>query len=749
MKRKLSVITLSGVVISFIAVLTFLIAAVLLAQTFGAGQTTGKTNAVLAPEGTSASAQAERPLIPWADGAGRFPVIRPQTKRRGARPMDSNPPFFLPPVIYNPLGYGFEYVRVAIADVNGDGKPDLLVANRFACSGCATGSVAVLLGNGDGTFQPAVDYDSVGSETESVVVADVNGDGKPDIVLGNGDSGPSVAVLLGNGNGTFQPGLGYETMVGGTNSIAVADLNGDGKLDVAALGTCYSGPGCTQGDGAIAFLWGIGDGTFETGTQAYDSGGTQAVSIAVADVNRDGKPDLVVANEFPGKGQSMGSVGVLLGNGDGTFQPVVDYPVRQAFDVIIADVNGDGKPDILAVSAGECVVVMLGNGDGTFQPGACYDTGGDTVGLAVGDINGDGLPDIVASNEIDGTVAVLLGNGDGTFQPAVTQTCSDPRSLALRDLNGDGRIDLVVGSSDGSTYPLVGVMLHVGATPTTTALVSSLNPSVFGQLVPFTATVSSGSGTPTGTVAFFDGSTLLGSATLAAGSGSISVSTLGGGSNSITAVYQGSLKFDSGVSTPIQQVVNPATTTSALASSLNPALVKDSVTYTATVTSQYGGAVTGTVTFKDGGSTVATVTMAGNQAAYTTTYKVAGVHLITATYSGDSNNVGSVSPPLAEQINNGGFASTTVLTTSGSPSHVGQPVTFTATVTSKHGPIPDGELVAFYDGKTEIGTDVTARGAATFTTSSLSKKTHTIKGTYAGDDTFRGSTGSVKQVVEK
>ncbi len=331
----------------------------------------------------------------------------------------------------------------------------------------------------------------------------------------------------------------------------------------------------------------------------------------------------------------------------------------------------------------------------------------------------------------------------------MTQTCSDPRSLALRDLNGDGRIDLVVGSSDGSTYPLVGVMLHVGATPTTTALVSSLNPSVFGQLVPFTATVSSGSGTPTGTVAFFDGSTLLGSATLAAGSGSISVSTLGGGSNSITAVYQGSLKFDSGVSTPIQQVVNPATTTSALASSLNPALVKDSVTYTATVTSQYGGAVTGTVTFKDGGSTVATVTMAGNQAAYTTTYKVAGVHLITATYSGDSNNVGSVSPPLAEQINNGGFASTTVLTTSGSPSHVGQPVTFTATVTSKHGPIPDGELVAFYDGKTEIGTDVTARGAATFTTSSLSKKTHTIKGTYAGDDTFRGSTGSVKQVVEK
>jgi hypothetical protein len=100
-------------------------------------------------------------------------------------------PFFLPPVIYDPHGYGFANVSVAIADVNGDGKPDLLVANRFACPSCANGSVAVSLGNGDGRFQSAVTYDSGAGETESLAVADVNGDGKPDVVVGNKGGGGS------------------------------------------------------------------------------------------------------------------------------------------------------------------------------------------------------------------------------------------------------------------------------------------------------------------------------------------------------------------------------------------------------------------------------------------------------------------------------------------------------------------------------------------------------------------------------
>jgi len=305
-----------------------------------------------------------------------------------------------------------------------------------------------------------------------------------------------------------------------------------------------------------------------------------------------------------------------------------------------------------------------------------------------------------------------------------------------------------VGTTDGNTKPLIGVLLHVGNVSTTTTVVSSPNPSAFGQSVTFTATVRAASGTPTGTVMFYDGSMLLGSAALVNRKASLSVSTLVSGSRSITAVYQGSLKFNSSSSAPFQQVVNPATTTSSLASSLNPALVNESVTYTATVASQYGGAVTGTIMFQDGGLTVATVTMVGNQAAYSTSYGSPGTHSITATYSGDTNNTGSVSATLVEQINKG-FPSKTMLTTSGSPSLVGQPVTFTATVTSGHGLIPDGELVTFYDGTTAIGTGTTASSVATFTTSSLTAKTHTIKATYAGDAIFQGSTGTVMQVVNK
>jgi hypothetical protein len=138
----------------------------------------------------------------------------------------------------------------------------------------------------------------------------------------------------------------------------------------------------------------------------------------------------------------------------------------------------------------------------------------------------------------------------------------------------------------------------------------------------------------------------------------------------------------------------------------------------------------------------------GNQSAYTTKYVTPSTHTITATYSGDTNNTGSVSSALVEQINEG-FPSTTKLTTSGSPSQAGQPVTFTAAVTSIHGPIPDGDLVTFYDGATAIGTGATASGVATFTTSLLTGGTRNIKATYAGDATLQPSTGRVTQVVVK
>ena len=146
---------------------------------------------------------------------------------------------------------------------------------------------------------------------------------------------------------------------------------------------------------------------------------------------------------------------------------------------------------------------------------------------------------------------------------------------------------------------------------------------------------------------------------------------------------------------------------------------------------------------------MATVGVSGNQASCTTFYSVAGIHSISATYSGDANDVGSTSAVLTEQARDGRFPSETALATSGSPSFVGQPVTLTATVTSIYGAIPDGDSVTFRDDGAVIGTTTTAGGIATFTTSSLTARTHTLKATYAGDEEFAQSSRTTAQVVGK
>ena len=338
----------------------------------------------------------------------------------------------------------------------------------------------------------------------------------------------------------------------------------------------------------------------------------------------------------------------------------------------------------------------------------------------------------------DGSTAIgsaTLSNGSASISTSTLPAGSNSITAAYQ------------GSSSfapSTSAPLIQV---VNGAKTTTSLVSSLNPSVFGQTVILTASVNSASGTPNGTVLFYDGSTQIGSATLAGGSASFSTALLAAGSQSITAAYQGSGSFEPSTSAPLMQVVGIATTTTSLVSSVNPVPVHKPVTYTATMGSQYGAAVTGTVAFQDGGATIATISVVNNQAAYTTMYKSPGVHVVMAVYSGDANNTGSTSVTLMECA--GSCRTKTTVTTSGSPSQVGQPVTFTATVTSTKGKIPDGELVTFYDGKTVLGSATLANEQATYTTSTLSAKTHTVKAIYPGDGTFEPSTGSTKQVVLK
>ncbi len=704
---------------------------------------------------------------------------------------------------------GYAALSLALGDVNGDGKPDLVVTNSSVSgSNNGNGTVAVLLGNGNGTFQAAAIYGPGGFQAEALATGDVNGDGTADLVIANRCASSSncesggVSVLLGNGDGTFRaPGV-YTSGGNTAYSLAVADLNGDGKLDLVVANNCISSSNCANG--TVGVLLGNGNGTFQPAV-SYASGGYYAISVAVADVNGDGKPDLVVANNcVTSSNCANGRVSVLLGNGDGTFQPAVGYGSGGmfAFSVAVGDVNSDGKPDLLVaneyVSSGNLsngtVGVLLGNGDGTFRAAVAYASGGKYGdSMAVGDVNGDGKLDLLVANQCasssctNGTLSVLLGNGDGTFQPAmITATPQIGNgALALADFDGDGKLDvasgagdfLLLGNGDGTFQaPLllgaggpgiavgdfnrdgkpdlavggVAILLNITAakTATTTELVSSRNPSAYGQSVRFTATVTpQGAGTPTGTVTFTDGTATLGTVSLTSGSAALSTSALLTGTHNITVSYSGDSNFVPSASSPLKQTVNHATTATALTSSANPSYLNQTVTFTATVTSQYGGALTGSVTFKQGSSTVGTVSLSNGQALYATTYTNTGTRSITAVYSGDGNNQGSTSGVLKQVVNSLPAATTMALVTSGTPSFINQPVTFTATVTSTYGPIPDGELVTLNDGSTTLASVPLAGGVATHTTSSLKAGNHTIKATYAGDPTFKSSTKSITQVV--
>jgi len=427
---------------------------------------------------------------------------------------------FANPVTYDTGGVGPG--GALVGDMNGDGKPDLVVVN--ACDGssnCDGGTVSVLFGNGDGTFQTAIAYDA-GYLPNLLAVADVNGDGKPDLIVGNqcasrgGNS--CIAVLLGNGDGTFHTAkIAYGPANQPLVSLAAADVNRDGKPDLIVVNGCGNGGTLCSNDKQVGVLLGNGDGSFQTlvtyGTGANAGLGT--TSVTVADVNGDGSPDLLVTSNcgapvgcnpdgYPGV------VSVLLGNGDGSFQAAVTYASGSGNPnaAAVGDLNGDDKLDLVVSNACEFFIycggdngqlhgvvgVLPGNGNGTFKDTASYDAGGfGTASVTLGDVNGDGKLDVAiasncASNDFlcmqgtAGVVGVLLGNGDGTFQPVATYGSGgyQAHSIVAADVNGDGRPDLIAANcgdnpsctGDGTVAVLLNTSISFGlvASPDTVTI---------------------------------------------------------------------------------------------------------------------------------------------------------------------------------------------------------------------------------------------------------------------------------------
>ncbi len=332
---------------------------------------------------------------------------------------------------------------IAVADFNGDGKLDLTVSVYSIFTSFS--DVNILLGNGDGTFTAGPAFPLTGQNVNNAVVADFNGDGKPDLAISLPDAN-QVQVLLGNGDGTFTPQPAISAT--GVFKVATGDFNGDGKPDLVLV---------NPGPGTVTILLGNGDGTFPRKETIPVAGGPQAV--AVGDFNRDGKADLAVVN------YSADTVTILLGNGDGTFRAVPSKPATgiQPLSVAVGDFNGDGIPDLAVTNQNNgypllgTVTVLIGRGNGTFTPTSVSpQTGSVPYSVAIADFNGDGKEDLAVANAGSNTITILLGKGDGSFASAASPAVGkDPVFAAVADFNGDGIPDLAAASNTTSSVTVL------------------------------------------------------------------------------------------------------------------------------------------------------------------------------------------------------------------------------------------------------------------------------------------------------
>ena len=459
------------------------------------------------------------------------------------------------------MGSSADSYGMATADLNGDGLPDFAVGNLSLDS--SVGVTVFLSNTATKTLPFSANYGS-GGYLKFVALADIDGDGKVDLVAANGDpTQGNLLVFRGNGDGTFQTSPTSIPVASGAGlgQLVVGDFDRNGRPDIAVLDT-------------IGNVWILLNNS-TSGSLSFATPVPYALTwtgweIAAADLG-NGKIDLVIT-----QAQST-AVSILMGNGLGGFVPQSDFDLGSAYPggLALAQLNPTGNVDLIVTiddsNDGMGIAVATGNADGTFNAPILYPATSDTTGtitpfpaeVRVADLDGDGNLDLIFTNAGNGTVGVLYGTGvwDGSSSPfyaPIEFPANDyPPALLLADLNGDGALDAVVGSFNDSG---VATLLNTGANQV--SVTSSANPSGINANVTFTATVAARplpggvTNSPTGTITFYEGTTSLGVATLSGGHATLTTKFTGQGTHVIVPTYSGDANFVANTQATVVQNVN-------------------------------------------------------------------------------------------------------------------------------------------------------------------------------------------------
>jgi uncharacterized delta-60 repeat protein len=560
-----------------------------------------------------------------------------------------------------------------------------------------------------------------------------------------GQSVSLTATVSANAPGSGTP-TGTVTFTVGSTTLGTATLDGTGTatLNTTALPT---------GTDTVTATYN-GDSNFTsspgTRTETVTQDGTSTALAAAPTSSYFGQAVTLTATvsaNSPGSGTPTGTVTftngattlgtATLSNGTATLTTSA-LPVGT--DTVTATYGGDAN---FTTSAGTTTATVVPNSTTSVTASPTSAVYGQTVKLTatVAPV-GSGTPTGTVTFTVGATTlgTATLSGGKATLSTTLLPVGTDTVTATY---SGDSNFS----SSSGTTT------VGVSQDGTTTTLTSSANPSVYSQKVTFTARVTAnapGSGTPTGTVTFMDGSTTLGTVALSNNTATFATSTLALGSHSITAAYSGDSNFTGSSAGPLNQTVNVDGSVTTVTSSANPSVYSQAVTFTAKVVAKSPGTgtPTGAVTFMDGSTTLGTVALSAGKATLTTSNLNLGSNSIAVSYSGDTNFTAS-SATLTQTVNQD--ATVTTLSSSADPSVYGQTVTITAKVAAKApGTGTPTGTVTFMDGSTTLGTGTLSGGKATYTTAAFSYGNHSLTAVYSGDTNFTGSTSvAFRQTVNQ